>query len=398
MGVRTFQARCTGVCEGEGVAITGSFCGWNVWDSVQLEKDEDGFWCGELDTFNDDYEYKYIVTVNSEHDGRQLRGWEVLNGNRTKYFQPRDPEAVYFPCVVFRVKLMLLEDDRDEGGEMLITGACWQIGDWHAPARMTKVSDDGDLHSEWELVVHPITVGCFSYRYLYNHRLDRTTWWEQDPDRTRYGSDIYRDVLYDDHIFRSEFKTSFIWDRILMGPYPQKRSDVRELNNLGVKAVLSLQTDNELSIRGVNSEAINNYYLSDAIHSYRYQMKDFDAVELERYLLRAAGILRTLLNHHTDGNIYVHCMSGISRSAAVLALEKCNRDRVGYDQVFDEMRWRRPVVSPNHAVVRNLSGADLEVVDMETLIPENGRDEEHVFTNSFLAMARKRLRFAVFRR
>mmetsp|Transcript_9468 Transcript_9468/g.40950 ORF Transcript_9468/g.40950 Transcript_9468/m.40950 type:complete len:165 (+) Transcript_9468:122-616(+) len=164
MGVRTFQARCTGVCEGEGVAITGSFCGWNVWDSVQLEKDEDGFWCGELDTFNDDYEYKYIVTVNSEHDGRQLRGWEVLNGNRTKYFQPRDPEAVYFPCVVFRVKLMLLEDDRDEGGEMLITGACWQIGDWHAPARMTKVSDDGDLHSEWELVVHPITVGCFSYR------------------------------------------------------------------------------------------------------------------------------------------------------------------------------------------------------------------------------------------
>mmetsp|Transcript_101 Transcript_101/g.292 ORF Transcript_101/g.292 Transcript_101/m.292 type:complete len:398 (+) Transcript_101:106-1299(+) len=361
--------KCVGVCADESVAAVGSFCGWEVQErNVLTEKDEgSGRWQAELDVGNGGTELKFVVVGRRD---LRVRRWECHHGNR--WTGGGDEElSAWFPSVVFKVRMA--ENVQNEG-KMMIVGAPPQLGEWKHPVPMRQLQD-----GSWTVVLPPIQWGWFSYRYVFHSHSDGCVWWERDPDRCTHGTDPNGAVERDDGTFRDNIEFHTIWDRLIMGPYPQRLEDVKTLRKAGVTAVFSLQADEELLVRNVHLPTICNLYRQSNMTLYRLPIVDFNQDALRAGLLRAAGALRTLLDEaeFTGGYVYIHCMSGISRSAAVAAVERCDRTGRCYGEVMDEMRRRRPIVSPNHEVTASLVGQQLPQVRPAEILDPAGQQVDH---------------------
>lgn len=104
------------------------------------------------------------------------------------------------------------------------------------------------------------------------------------------------------------------------------------------------------------------------IRAYRFEIEDFDQDALQRSLLNAVGTLRALMHSIPNGfSIYVHCMSGVSRSAAVCALEHCDRTGLSYFDAMTKMRELRPCVAPNDGVASSLVGQKIPSISLEDI-------------------------------
>eukprot|EP00004_Rigifila_ramosa_P016248 TRINITY_DN3832_c0_g1_i1.p2 TRINITY_DN3832_c0_g1~~TRINITY_DN3832_c0_g1_i1.p2 ORF type:complete len:159 (+),score=37.17 TRINITY_DN3832_c0_g1_i1:3-479(+) len=58
--------------------------------------------------------------------------------------------------------------------------------------------------------------------------------------------------------------------------------------------------------------------------------------------------------HTTGGKVLVHCMAGMSRSASVCLAFLIQEKRMPFDQAYDLLREKRPIVHPNPGFVRQL--------------------------------------------
>jgi protein-tyrosine phosphatase len=107
-----------------------------------------------------------------------------------------------------------------------------------------------------------------------------------------------------------------VTDEIIVGEYPAKAYDVGWLaKRLGVTAVLSLQTDEDLEGLGVDQDELEQAYREAGIEARRVQIRDFDREDLALHLPRAVRELRELLEAgHT---VYLHCTAGAGRSPSV---------------------------------------------------------------------------------
>ena len=65
----------------------------------------------------------------------------------------------------------------------------------------------------------------------------------------------------DDAYFSKDFKFDIIGDKgILLGPYPQDRRGAQEFIDKGVTGVLNIQTESEMSFRGVPWDRVQDFY------------------------------------------------------------------------------------------------------------------------------------------
>lgn len=107
-----------------------------------------------------------------------------------------------------------------------------------------------------------------------------------------------------------------ILDRLYVGGCPIEPSDVQTLKDLGVTAVLNLQTEEDIQWRGVNREDIEATYRQFRIKEVREPIRDFDYEQLRLKLPDAVRALLKLLDQgHT---VYVHCTAGMNRSPTVV--------------------------------------------------------------------------------
>ena len=56
-----------------------------------------------------------------------------------------------------------------------------------------------------------------------------------------------------------------------------------------------------------------------------------------------------------EGNVLVHCTSGISRSAALLIAYMMQKYNLTFDQALDRVRDRRPCAEPNGSFIKQLT-------------------------------------------
>ena len=106
-----------------------------------------------------------------------------------------------------------------------------------------------------------------------------------------------------------------IHDRLWVGSYPQQPEDVLHLKQIGVTAVMNLQSDMDLDERAVNWDLFWKFYVSQSIEIKRVPIIDFDDGELARGLPGAV----TALNHlmASGYSVYLHCTAGLNRSPTV---------------------------------------------------------------------------------
>ena len=93
------------------------------------------------------------------------------------------------------------------------------------------------------------------------------------------------------------------------------RKELEELRSLGVSAILSLQTEQDMGERGIEWEEKEAFAAKLVFRSV--PVRDFDAADLQRKLPECVMALdRMLKAGHT---VYLHCTAGTGRSPTVAA-------------------------------------------------------------------------------
>jgi atypical dual specificity phosphatase len=115
-----------------------------------------------------------------------------------------------------------------------------------------------------------------------------------------------------------------ILPRLFVGSGPRLVGDIEALrNDLGVTAVLDLQTDDDKRALRVAWEHLEAGYRDAAIKLVRLPILDFDPADLRAKLPAAVAALRALLL--AGRTVYLHCSAGTGRSpsVAVAYLHRC---------------------------------------------------------------------------
>ncbi len=106
---------------------------------------------------------------------------------------------------------------------------------------------------------------------------------------------------------------SQVLDRVLVGSCPESVAQVNRLKReLGVTAVLNLQTDEDFDRYRLPWPALQDRYQELGIELKRVPVRDFDPDDLQQKLPDCVDALDRLLKAgHT---VYVHCTAGAGRS------------------------------------------------------------------------------------
>ena len=108
---------------------------------------------------------------------------------------------------------------------------------------------------------------------------------------------------------------SQIQANLLVSTAPLSKEDVGELGAHHVTAVLSLQTDDDLTEHGLRWEQLVRWYSAAGIVPTRVPIRDFSAEDLAARLDEAVTALAALLA--TGHIVCLHCTVGINRSPTV---------------------------------------------------------------------------------
>ena len=102
---------------------------------------------------------------------------------------------------------------------------------------------------------------------------------------------------------------------LFVGPAPMDDDDFRELKELNITAILSLQTQEDDSAGAIEIE--RNTAIAIGMTFTNLPVTDFDRLELARKLPECVKTVEGLLAH--VDNLYLHCTAGVNRSPTVAA-------------------------------------------------------------------------------
>ncbi len=109
---------------------------------------------------------------------------------------------------------------------------------------------------------------------------------------------------------------SKILPRLYLGSCPGSTADVDALRRIGITAIVSLQTEEDLEYWGIDGDRLAAHYRKLGIEVRRVPVRDFSPEDLRRELPRCVDVLDELLRSgHT---VYVHCNAGVNRSPSVV--------------------------------------------------------------------------------
>ena len=75
-------------------------------------------------------------------------------------------------------------------------------------------------------------------------------------------------------------------------------------------------------------------------------------------------------------NVYVHCVMGISRSASIVIAYLMYKNKMSYDEAFDEVHKKRSVISPNTGFQEQLQKFEKILKDNNYVIPDKLTNEK----------------------
>jgi protein-tyrosine phosphatase len=139
-----------------------------------------------------------------------------------------------------------------------------------------------------------------------------------------------------------------ITQHLLVGSSLLDPKDFEELRSLGVTAILSLQSEEDMGKRGIPGEEAEAVSANLAFRSVPIQ--DFDNADLQWKLPQCVLALDALLK--AGHIVYLHCTAGVSRSPTIAAayLHRCLAWPL--DKAVTHVRKARDC-SPNAEVIQS---------------------------------------------
>lgn len=140
---------------------------------------------------------------------------------------------------------------------------------------------------------------------------------------------------------------------VFVGSCPETVEDIDHLlHQVGVTAVLNLQTDEDLERIGCDWRKLHTHYRRMKIVLRRVPVRDFDAEDLRKTLPDCVQALNELLRKgHT---VYVHCTAGAGRSPSVVITYLNWVQQLDLDKAAQLVQKCRPC-SPNLDAIRKAS-------------------------------------------
>lgn len=137
-------------------------------------------------------------------------------------------------------------------------------------------------------------------------------------------------------------------DQLLwVGSYPQTSEDIAYLRDeVGIRAILSLQTDADLAERGLRWSDQWTRAMKAGLHVERVPIVDFDRGDLQSQLSMAVDKLAELID--ASMKVYLHCTAGINRSPTVAVAYYATRPGGSLDEAMARVTTaRRSVPYPD---------------------------------------------------
>jgi atypical dual specificity phosphatase len=107
-----------------------------------------------------------------------------------------------------------------------------------------------------------------------------------------------------------------IVSNVFVGECPVTAEDVEQLRDLGITAVVNLQTNEDFAYWDIDWESLADCYRESGMEVRRVPVCDFDRDHLRRRLPDCVEALDQLLKAgHT---VYVHCSAGLNRSPSTV--------------------------------------------------------------------------------
>ncbi len=142
-----------------------------------------------------------------------------------------------------------------------------------------------------------------------------------------------------------------------MGSGPSGEEDIERLKQMNITAVISLQTDDDLSSRQLEWQQLENWYQKGDINAQRFPIKDFDETDMTAKIGQPIQHLNQLLLD--SQRIYIHCNTGICRAPAVVLGYLCHYEAMSVESAMRQIQIARPIASPFRTAVKNaLLGLD----------------------------------------
>ncbi|MEK7406650.1 MAG: dual specificity protein phosphatase family protein [Acidobacteriota bacterium] len=138
--------------------------------------------------------------------------------------------------------------------------------------------------------------------------------------------------------------------RLFVGSHPACAEDIDRLAaEIGITAVLNVQTDDDLHYYGLTWPPLAAYYARRRIEARRAPVRDFDAADLRA---RLAGCVLALDELLAAGHkVFLHCTAGAARSPAVAIAWLVWRQRWPLEEAVTYVTQRRHC-SPNVEAIR----------------------------------------------
>jgi protein-tyrosine phosphatase len=80
-------------------------------------------------------------------------------------------------------------------------------------------------------------------------------------------------------------------------------------------------------------------------------VEDSEEENLRQYFEKTDSFIDT---HRKNGNVLVHCMAGVSRSATVVIAYLMKTNKWKYEETLKYVREKRNIVGPNEGFLRQL--------------------------------------------
>ncbi len=147
-----------------------------------------------------------------------------------------------------------------------------------------------------------------------------------------------------------------VFPEVYVGSYPETTDDIDRLHRtLGVTAVLSLQTDDDLDRLECNWPRLRAHYRRLHIRVRRVPVRDFDREDLRKRLPECVQALNEFLrDSHT---VYIHCTAGMGRAPSVVITYLNWVQQYGLEEALRHIHGCRSC-SPDLEAIR-LAGEDV---------------------------------------
>ncbi len=130
---------------------------------------------------------------------------------------------------------------------------------------------------------------------------------------------------------------------LAVGSYPHAPEHMMALSrDHGVGAVLCLQSDDDLSSRGLQWSVLWQFYMRLGIEVVRVPIIDFDKADLLAHLDEAVAALYEAIKGSTK--VYVHCSAGLNRSPTVIIAYLIRHRGLSLEEAVDWVTSRHECV------------------------------------------------------